>query len=131
VPYKRSAPRTEPEEVQDSSWSSSLRSASARSVTYSPSMPPAEPPLEQSSIVIFGTMTITRSDVASEIGIHRKRVEDPRLLRGESQYVEDLRLEKVAEVAFVRSAYAHARITAIHTDTARRAPGVLAVWTGA
>lgn len=76
-------------------------------------------------------MTMTRSDASSEIGVHRKRVEDPRLLRGEGQYVDDLRLENVAEVAFVRSAYAHARISAIHVEAARRAPGVLAVWTGA
>jgi aerobic carbon-monoxide dehydrogenase large subunit len=76
-------------------------------------------------------MTITRSEIDSEIGAHRKRVEDPRLLRGEGQYVDDLKLDNVAEVAFVRSAYAHARITALHLDAARSAPGVLAVWTGA
>src|SRR5690348_4461711 len=67
----------------------------------------------------------------TEIGSYRKRVEDPRLLRGEGQYVEDLRLENVAEVAFLRSAYAHARITHIDVDAARHVPGVLAVWTGA
>lgn len=76
-------------------------------------------------------MTITRSEPGSEIGTHRKRVEDPRLLRGEGQYVDDLRLDNVAEVAFVRSAYAHARITRIDVQAARQAPGVLAVYTGA
>src|SRR6516165_1870980 len=70
-------------------------------------------------------MTIT------EIGTHRKRVEDPRLLRGEGQYVADLRLDNVAEVAFVRSAYAHARIAQISVQSANEVPGVLAVWTGA
>ena len=69
-------------------------------------------------------MTIT------EIGSYRKRVEDPRLLRGEGQYVDDLQLEHVADVAFLRSAYAHARIARIDVDAARRAPGVLKVWTG-
>ena len=76
-------------------------------------------------------MTLTRSETDSEIGAHRKRVEDPRLLRGEGQYVDDLKLDNVAEVAFVRSAYAHARIAALYVDAARAAPGVLAVWTGA
>jgi carbon-monoxide dehydrogenase large subunit len=70
-------------------------------------------------------MTIT------EIGAHRKRVEDPRLLRGEGQYVADLRLDNVAEVAFVRSAYAHARIAQVLVQSANTVPGVLAVWTGA
>ena len=66
----------------------------------------------------------------TEVGSYRKRVEDPRLLRGEGQYVDDLPLDDVAEVAFLRSAYAHARITRIDVDAARAAPGVLAVWTG-
>ncbi len=48
----------------------------------------------------------------SEIGSQRKRVEDPCLvLRGKGQYVEDLRLAGMAEVVFLRSPYAHARIT--------------------
>ena len=72
----------------------------------------------------------TSTEARSEIGSHRKRVEDPRLLRGEGQYVEDLQLDGLAEVAFVRSAYAHARLTAVDVEAARRAPGVLAIVTG-
>jgi carbon-monoxide dehydrogenase large subunit len=75
-------------------------------------------------IVGSGTMTI------SEVGSYRKRVEDPRLLRGEGQYVDDLQLEHVAHVAFLRSAYAHARVSSVNVDAARQAPGVLEVWTG-
>ena len=75
-------------------------------------------------------MTITPTETHAEIGLHRKRVEDPRLLRGEGQYVDDLRLEGVAEVAFLRSSHAHARLTRVDVEAARRAPGVLAVWTG-
>jgi carbon-monoxide dehydrogenase large subunit len=73
---------------------------------------------------------IMTTPLGSEIGLHRKRVEDPRLLRGEGQYVDDLQLEHVAEVAFVRSTYAHARIVGVATESAQKAPGVLAVWTG-
>ena len=72
----------------------------------------------------------TSSQMRHEIGAHRKRVEDPRLLRGEGQYVEDLPLHKVVEVAFLRSAHAHARLTHLDVGAARQAPGVLEVWTG-
>ena len=72
----------------------------------------------------------TSTEMRHEIGAHRKRVEDPRLLRGEGRYVEDLPLSNVAEVAFLRSAYAHARLVHVDVEAARRAPGVLAVWTG-
>jgi carbon-monoxide dehydrogenase large subunit len=65
-----------------------------------------------------------------EVGAHRKRVEDPRLVRGQGQYVDDLRLPGTVEVAFVRSAHAHARIARVDLATARRAPGVLAAWDG-
>ena len=72
----------------------------------------------------------TSSQMRHEIGAHRKRVEDPRLLRGEGQYVEDLPLHNVVEVAFLRSAHAHARLTHLDVGAARHAPGVLEVWTG-
>lgn len=72
----------------------------------------------------------TSTESRSEIGSHRKRVEDPRLLRGEGQYVDDLKLDNVVEVAFVRSAYAHARLRSVDIEAARRAPGVLAILTG-
>jgi carbon-monoxide dehydrogenase large subunit len=66
----------------------------------------------------------------SEVGAHRKRVEDPRLLRGQGQYVEDLSLPGTLEVAFVRSNYPHARIRGVNLDEARLAPGVVAAWSG-
>jgi carbon-monoxide dehydrogenase large subunit len=65
-----------------------------------------------------------------EVGSHRKRVEDPRLVRGQGCYVDDFRLPGTLEVAFVRSAYAHAELNGVSVEQARRAPGVVAVWTG-
>ena len=65
-----------------------------------------------------------------EIGAQRKRVEDPRLVRGEGQYVDDLRLPGTLEVVFVRSDYAHARSTASISSAALAAPGVVAAWDG-
>jgi carbon-monoxide dehydrogenase large subunit len=65
-----------------------------------------------------------------EIGAHRKRVEDPRLVRGEGQYVDDLRLPGTLELVFVRSDYAHANINGVDLNAARAAPGVAAAWDG-
>src|SRR5437763_15761780 len=65
-----------------------------------------------------------------EIGAARRRVEDPRLVQGAGQYVDDLRPAGTVDVAFVRSAYAHARIKRINLAAARAAPDVLAVWSG-
>ena len=54
-----------------------------------------------------------------------------RLTQGRAQYVSDLDLPRMAHVAFVRSPHAHARITRIERDAARRSPGVIAIVTGA
>ncbi len=67
--------------------------------------------------------------VGSILGNHVRRVEDPRLLTGRSTYVDDLRVPGTAQAIFVRSPFAHARIRAIDTADAERAPGVLAVHT--
>ena len=57
------------------------------------------------------------------------RVEDERLLRGESRFIEDLDHRDCLHAVFVRSPHAHARITDIHLDAARQSPGVRAVFT--
>jgi carbon-monoxide dehydrogenase large subunit len=54
-----------------------------------------------------------------------------RLTQGRGQYVSDVTLPRMAHVVFVRSPYAHARIRSIDAAAARRAPGVIAVVTGA
>ncbi|MCC6419462.1 MAG: hypothetical protein IT429_14610, partial [Gemmataceae bacterium] len=61
-----------------------------------------------------------------EIGAQRKRVEDPRLVRGEGQYVDDIKLPGTLELVFVRSDYAHATIKSIDLSAALAAPGVVA-----
>ena len=63
------------------------------------------------------------------VGRPLKRIEDPRLVRGEGQYVDDLRIPGLTHLAFLRSPHAHARVIAIRTDAARKAPGVIAVVT--
>ncbi|HEX8167154.1 MAG TPA: xanthine dehydrogenase family protein molybdopterin-binding subunit [Beijerinckiaceae bacterium] len=67
----------------------------------------------------------------SYIGRSVPRPNLARLLQGRGQYVSDLVLPRMGHVAFVRSPYAHARIVAIDAAEAKRAPGVVAVVTGA
>ncbi len=57
------------------------------------------------------------------------RNEDPRLLRGQALFVDDVSLPRMAHVAFVRSPYAHARLGKIDASRAAAMPGVLAVIT--
>ena len=54
-----------------------------------------------------------------------------RLAAGLGQYVSDVSLPRMAHVAYVRSPHAHARIVKIVTASAKQAPGVIAVVTGA
>src|ERR1041384_1192272 len=64
------------------------------------------------------------------VGKRIKRTEDPRLIRGLAHYVDDIGFARTLHVAFVRSMYAHARISSIDTAEALKAPGVVAVYTG-
>ena len=61
------------------------------------------------------------------LGERIKRKEDPRLIQGRGHYVDDIKLGGMLHMAFARSPYGHARITSIHTEAARNAPGVVAV----
>ena len=65
----------------------------------------------------------------SLLGNAVRRVEDPDLLRGRSTFVDNTVVPGVLHAAFVRSPYAHARITAIDPSAAQAAPGVVAVYT--
>src|SRR5207249_2165854 len=67
----------------------------------------------------------------THVGRAARRREDPPLLRGEGRFLDDLRIEGVAHVVFVRSPHAHARVAALDIDIARKAAGVVAVVTGA
>jgi carbon-monoxide dehydrogenase large subunit len=53
-----------------------------------------------------------------------------RLTEGRGQYVSDVTLPRMAQVAYVRSPHAHARIASIGTAAAKKAAGVIAVVTG-
>lgn len=53
------------------------------------------------------------------------RREDRRFLVGQGRYVSDVRVESALSLVVVRSPHAHARITRIDVDAARRLPGVV------
>jgi aerobic carbon-monoxide dehydrogenase large subunit len=68
--------------------------------------------------------------VSKLVGARVKRREDPKLIRGLGQYVDDLKLPDMLHVAILRSPYAHAKIKSLETDASRQHPGVVAVVTG-
>ena len=65
------------------------------------------------------------------VGQPVRRAEDPRLLRGEGQYTDDINRPGQAWCAMVRSPVAHGVIRGIDASAARDMPGVLAVYTAA
>jgi aerobic carbon-monoxide dehydrogenase large subunit len=78
--------------------------------------------------VVSGLSALDRPN--SYIGRSVPRPNLARLTQGRGQYVSDVTLPRMAHVAFVRSPHAHARIDAIATAEAKKAPGVIAVVTG-
>jgi carbon-monoxide dehydrogenase large subunit len=65
----------------------------------------------------------------SFLGNEVRRVEDPRLLTGSSQFMDDLRLDGMLQAAFVRSTVPYARIASVDASEALAMPGVVAVLT--
>ena len=66
---------------------------------------------------------------AKHFGARITRLEDPALLTGRGQFVDDMNLPGALHAAFVRSPHAHARIRNIDSAAARAMPGVHAVLT--
>ena len=64
------------------------------------------------------------------IGARVQRKEDYRFLTGTGQYTDDVALPNQSYAVFVRSPHAHAVIKKINLEKAKKAPGVLAVYTG-
>src|SRR6476660_2843141 len=65
------------------------------------------------------------------LGASIKRREDPRFITGKGNYTDDLKLTGMTHAAFVRSPHANAKIRNIDTSKASKAPGVVAIFTGA
>src|SRR5512140_1799408 len=72
----------------------------------------------------------TTTAEVSGMGHSMKRKEDPRFIRGQGEYIEDVVLPGMVWMDIVRSPYAHAKIISIDPSAALAMPGVLAVITG-
>ena len=59
-----------------------------------------------------------------------RRIEDPALIAGRGAFVDDFDLDGQAQLCFLRSPHAHARIVSIDASAALAMPGVVAVLTG-
>lgn len=66
----------------------------------------------------------------SVFGASIKRREDPRLITGKGNYVDDIKLVGMLHMTLVRSPHAHALIKSIDTSKAKALKGVVAVYTG-
>jgi len=72
---------------------------------------------------------VSEFDTRRWVGRSVRRLEDPRLLRGEGRYVADLVPEGALVVAFVRSQVAHGLLRRIDSTAAAAMAGVAAVYT--
>ena len=68
------------------------------------------------------------SGSAAAVGRSVRRLEDPRRLRGEGTYVDDVHVPGMLHATVVRSPRAHARIRSIDTTAAQAVPGVAAIF---
>lgn len=59
-----------------------------------------------------------------------KRREDPRLITGRATYTDDVKLHGLCYAEVLRSIHAHAKLRNVNISKAKKAPGVLAVYTG-
>jgi aerobic carbon-monoxide dehydrogenase large subunit len=76
-------------------------------------------------------VTATAESPVAEIGRARTRKEDARLVTGQTTWTDNLVLPGMQHMAFLRSPYAHARITSVDVSEAKRIPGVIAAFSAA
>ena len=69
--------------------------------------------------------------VRASLGGSVRRREDPRLVTGAGRYADDIHLDGRLFAAFIRSPFAHARITGVDVTAARAMTGVVAVFLAA
>jgi aerobic carbon-monoxide dehydrogenase large subunit len=63
------------------------------------------------------------------VGAAVRRKEDPRLLRGRGNFVDDLRRPGMLQAAFFRSDVAHGHVKSVDVNVAKAVPGVIGVFT--
>jgi carbon-monoxide dehydrogenase large subunit len=75
--------------------------------------------------------TEVQAPPVTELGRARPRKEDARLITGKTNWTDNFVLPGMLHVAYVRSPFAHARITRVDLSAARQLPGVFAAFSGA
>ncbi|MBV2194319.1 MAG: molybdopterin-dependent oxidoreductase, partial [Azonexus sp.] len=65
------------------------------------------------------------------VGKEVKRVEDPSLVTGQTEFIDNVKLPGMLHAAILRSPHPHARIVSVNTAAVEALPGVHAVLTGA
>src|SRR5882757_3460384 len=73
----------------------------------------------------------TQTQPAKELGRARPRKEDARLVTGKTNWTDNIVLPGLLHVAFLRSPFAHAKITRVDVSRALQSPGVMAAFSGA
>ena len=76
-------------------------------------------------------MTATIDAPAAELGRARLRKEDAKLITGQTNWTDNIKLNGMLHLAFLRSPYAHAKITRVDVSGALSQPGVIAAFSGA
>ncbi len=72
------------------------------------------------------TLTVMQGSI---LGNAVKRVEDPRFIKGEGRYIDDMVPDDCVFLVPVQSQVAHGEILSIDIDEALKVPGVIAVYT--
>src|SRR5918999_3602880 len=74
---------------------------------------------------------VTEPDQAERyVGGGVLRKEDPKLITGQGQYIDDINLPGMLWMAVVRSPFAHAKINSVDLSRATAMPGVVAAFSG-
>ena len=76
-------------------------------------------------------MTATVEAPAAEVGRARLRKEDAKLITGQTNWTDNIKLPGMLQMAFLRSPFAHAKITRVDVSGALTMPGVVAAFSGA
>jgi len=74
---------------------------------------------------------VPAADNRVKIGSHMHRIDVREKVLGTGKYADDIELEGMCYASAVRAAYPRARVLKIHTEDARKVPGVIAVYTSA
>ena len=72
----------------------------------------------------------TELELGRIVGSPVERKEDEKLLQGQAQWVDNMRVPGMVYLAIVRSPYAHARVKDVNVDPALAHAGVVAAWSG-